>query len=75
MSLVSAVSLFGYPSMRLGGGPVGPLVEYERAIRTGELPARLEPEVWRGWLRSSRWFYGICVLWPCFFAMVGGWPS
>lgn len=73
MSLVSAISLFGYPSIRLGAGPVEPLIEYERAIRTGELPARVEPEVWRGWLRSSRWFYGMCVLWPCFFAAVGGW--
>jgi hypothetical protein len=73
MSLVSAISLFGDPSMRRGGGPVEPLVEYERAVRTGELPLRIEPGVWRGWLRRSRWFYGIGVLWPCFFAAVGGW--
>src|SRR6185312_9588866 len=62
MSLVSAISLFGDPSMRRGGGPFEPLVEYERAIRTGEMPSRIEPEVWRGWLRRSHWFYGLGVV-------------
>jgi hypothetical protein len=30
-------------------------------------------DVWRGWLRSSHWFYGQGALWSCFFAAVGVW--
>ena len=50
--------VIGDPSTRRRGGAVEPLIEYERAVRTGELPAQLEPELWRRWLRMSRWFYG-----------------
>ena len=73
MGLVSAIVVIGDPTTRRRGGAVEPLIDYERAVRTGELPAQLEPEVWRRWLRMSRWFYGFVVLWPCFFAAVGVW--
>ncbi|PXX06318.1 hypothetical protein [Mycolicibacterium moriokaense] len=29
-------------------------IAYKRSLRTGELPARINPDVWRGWLRLSR---------------------
>jgi hypothetical protein len=73
LSLVSPIAVFGDPTTRRRGGVVEPLIDYERAVRTGELPSRIEPEVWRRWLRTSRWFGGFGMLWPCFFAAVGAW--
>jgi hypothetical protein len=35
-------------------GSIERFIAYKRALRTGELPARIDPDVWRGWLRLSR---------------------
>ena len=35
-------------------GSMERFIAYKRSLRTGELPARIDPDVWRGWLRISR---------------------
>jgi hypothetical protein len=40
--------------LRRNVGSFERFIAYRRAMQTGELPARIEPEAWRRWLRSSR---------------------
>jgi hypothetical protein len=35
-------------------GSMERFIAYKRSLRTGELPARIDPDVWRRWLRLSR---------------------
>ena len=35
-------------------GSIEKAISYRRALRTGQLPAVIEPAVWRGWLERSR---------------------
>jgi hypothetical protein len=57
--------VFGVLNVMLGDrhirrifGSTEQAIEYGRALRTGELPEQIEPDVWRGWLiissRSNR---------------------
>jgi hypothetical protein len=73
MGLASAIAALGDPTLGGASGSIEQLVEYDRALRTGELPARIEPDVWRAWLRSSRRTFGMPLLWACFFGAVGVW--
>jgi hypothetical protein len=59
------------PTLRGTRGSIEVLIEYDRALRTGELPTCVEPDVWRVWLRSSRRTLGMPLLWACFFGAVG----
>ena len=38
-------------------------IAYQRALRTGELPADAEPDKWRRWLRGSGWSTAFAVMW------------
>ena len=38
-------------------------IAYQRALRTGDLPADAEPDKWRRWLRGSRWSTAFAVMW------------
>ena len=38
-------------------------IEYQRALRTGALPADIEPAEWRRSLRGSRWSIAITAMW------------
>jgi hypothetical protein len=72
MGLANVVAAVGDPRWRGSFGSVEQLIAYDQALRTGELPERIEPDMWRGWLRSSRRFLGIVrASWACFFVAVG----
>jgi hypothetical protein len=71
MGLVSAIAEFAEPTLRGTSGSIEQLIEYDRALRTGGLPARIEPDVWRAWLKSSHRTLGEWLLWACFFGAVG----
>ena len=43
LSLVSPIAVLGDPTTRRRGGAVEPLIDYERAVRTGELPSESNP--------------------------------
>jgi hypothetical protein len=45
--------------------------EYNRTVRTGELPADTDPEVWRRRLKSRRRENLLRLLMACFFIAVG----
>jgi hypothetical protein len=71
MGMACGIAEFGEPTLRGTRGSIEELVEYDRALRTGELPLRVEPDTWRAWLRSSRRTLGLPLLWACFFGAVG----
>jgi hypothetical protein len=71
MGLASALGESVEPTLRNTSGSVQQLIAYDRALRTGELPTYVEPDVWRSWLRSSRRTLGMPLLWACFFGAVG----
>jgi hypothetical protein len=43
-------------------GSMERFIAYKRSLRTGELPARIDPDVWRGWFRLSRGSHRIAQL-------------
>jgi hypothetical protein len=49
--------------LRRNFGSFEQYIAYRRALQTGELPARIEPAVWRGWLSSSRRSNRMAPLW------------
>lgn len=48
------IVVLGDKRMRKTYGSVDRAVEYFRALRTGELPAHIEVDTWRGWLAGTR---------------------
>jgi hypothetical protein len=56
LGLAVAIRAVVFPEGRLrrNFGSFERFIAYRRALQTGELPVRIEPDVWRGWLRRSR---------------------
>jgi len=54
VAVAAACTIFGERRLRRDFGSIEQFVDYSRALRTGELPARIEPDAWRGWLNRSR---------------------
>jgi hypothetical protein len=77
VGLVVAVRAAVFPEGRLrrNFGSIEQFIAYKRALRTGELPARIEPDVWRGWLRRSRRANRMEPLWASLFVVFGVLPS
>ena len=70
---IAAVTFGAQRGLRRDFGSVEQFSAYHQALRTGELPARIEPDVWRGWLGGSRRQNRIGPLWACFLVVVGMW--
>jgi hypothetical protein len=49
--------------LRRNFGSFEQYIAYRRALQTGELPTRIAPAVWRGWLSSSRRSNRMAPLW------------
>ena len=71
MGLAGAVLEWGSPRLRGSFDSVEQLIAYYRALRIGQLPARIEPDMWRSWLKSSRRTLGIHLFSACFLVAVG----
>jgi hypothetical protein len=72
VGVVFAVAALGDPRLRRGGGSAEQVAAYDRALRSGQLPAHIEPDVWQSWLRRGRRSYGILrALRICFLMAVG----
>lgn len=54
LALVAGVVLAYEERVRHNFGSFEQFIAYSRAFRAGKLPERIEPDVWRGWLSSSR---------------------
>jgi hypothetical protein len=52
--LFALVMVVSERRLRRGFGSIEQLIVYLRALRTGELPAHIEPDAWRAWLNRSR---------------------
>ena len=48
---------------------------YNRALNTGDLPAHVEPEVWRDWLRTSLRSNRVDMWWSALLVVLGLLPS
>jgi hypothetical protein len=72
VGVVFAIVMLGDPRLRRGGGSAEQVAAYDRALRSGQLPADIEPDVWRGWLRRGlRSERNLRVLRICFLTAVG----
>ena len=72
VGVVFAIVMLGDPRLRRGGGSAEQVAAYDRALRSGQLPPDIEPDVWRGWLRRGLRSEGnLRVLRICFLTAVG----
>ena len=68
----SPIVMLGDPRLRRGGASAEQVAAYDRALRSGQLPAGIDPDVWRGWLRRGLRSEGnLRVLRICFLTAVG----
>jgi hypothetical protein len=51
--VAAVVMILGERKVRRDFGSIERFIEYTRGLRTGELPAHIEPDVCRGWLNRS----------------------
>jgi hypothetical protein len=55
IAVVAAIRFVGADTrLHRNFGSIDRFVVYRRALRGGDLPRRIDPNVWRGWLRLSR---------------------
>jgi protein-S-isoprenylcysteine O-methyltransferase Ste14 len=53
-AVIGVVMVVTERRLRRDFGSIEQFIGYARALRTGELPADIEPDVWRAWLNRSR---------------------
>jgi hypothetical protein len=73
--LVGAFVDGGDDRFRRNFGSFDQYIAYRRALATGELPACVEPDVWRGWLSSGRCANRMQLLWAGLLVVFGVLPS
>ena len=72
VGVVFAVAALGDPRLRRNSGSVEQVAAYDRALRSGQLPAHIDPDAWQSWLRRGRRSDGILrALRICFLMAVG----
>lgn len=70
-----AVATHGAVRLRVLFGPFEQHIAFARALRTGVLPAHIEPEVWRNRLNRIHSVNEIEPWWAALLAVTGLWPS
>jgi hypothetical protein len=73
--LIAIVMVVTERGLRRDFGSIEQLIVYSRALRTGELPAHIEPDAWRAWLNRSRAINRRALIAPAILVVIGVVPS
>jgi hypothetical protein len=71
--LVVTRVVFWDPRLRATARTIEPILKYDRAFRTGELPDQFDVDQWRVWMKSHHRSDGVTLVWACFYVIVGCW--
>lgn len=73
--LVAFVLVVTERRLRRDFGSIEQFIVYSRALRTGELPASVEPDAWRAWLNRSRAANRQVLIAPAVLVVFGAAPN
>jgi hypothetical protein len=71
--VIVTVIAFDDPRLTATDRTIESILQYDWAFCTGELPAAVDADQWRRWIRSHHRSYAILLVWACFYLAVGFW--